>query len=195
MAVYAVRLVGEHYQAGGAAVAANGFVEHRGLQGSGAGVGVLGAVHDENRRLQFVGVEERGDFQVHVGGFPNAATLVLETEGRERFVVGAASGDTGAEEIGMSDEIHGHQGAVAVTGDTDAVGVDHTEAHAFIDSGLGIGDELLEVGVVGFLGITDDRERSVVDDGITGEQEKAILRKRVKVFWEPTTWPATEAWA
>ena len=53
--------------------------------------------------------------------------------------------------------------------------VDHTEPHALIDSGLGIGDELLEVGVVGFLGITDDRERSVVDDGITGEQEKAIL--------------------
>ena len=65
--------------------------------------------------------------------------------------------------------------AVAVTGDTDAVRVDHTETHAFIDRGLGIGDELLEVGVVGFLGITDDRERSVVDDGVTGEREKAIL--------------------
>ena len=76
----------------------------------------------------------------------------------------------------MSDEIHGHQGAVAMTGDTDAVGVDdHTEAHALIDSGFGIGDELLEVGVVGFLGITDDRERSPVDGtGIPGEQQKAI---------------------
>src|SRR5271165_1111388 len=82
----------------------------------------------------------------------------------------------------MSDEIHGHQGAVAVTGDTDAVGVDHTEEHALIDSGLGIGDELLEVGVVGFLGITDDRERSVVDDGITGEQEKAILAQAGEGF-------------
>ena len=82
----------------------------------------------------------------------------------------------------MSDEIHGHQGAVAVTGDTDAVRVDHTEPHAFIDSGLGIGDELLEVGVVGFPGITDDRERSVVDDGITGEQEKAILAQAGEGF-------------
>ena len=76
--------------------------------------------------------------------------------------------------------------AAAVTGDTDAVRVDHTETDADIDRGLGIGDELLEVGVVGFLGITDDRERSVVDDGVTGEREKAILCKRVKVCWEPT---------
>ena len=82
----------------------------------------------------------------------------------------------------MSDEIHGHHGAVAVTGDTDAVRVDNTEAHALIDSGPGISDELLEVGVVGFPGITDDRERSVVDDGITGEQEKAILAQAGEGF-------------
>ena len=66
-------------------------------------------------------------------------------------------------------------------GDADAVGVDHAESHRLVDSGLGVGDELLEVSVVGLLGIADDRERRVVDDGVTGEQEQSYSRSRVKV--------------
>ena len=51
----------------------------------------------------------------------------------------------------MGDEIRGHQGAVAVTGTTDALGVGNAESHAFVDSGLGVGDKLIHVVIVGFL--------------------------------------------
>ena len=53
---------------------------------------------------------------------------------------------------------------------------------AFIDSSFGIGDELLEVGVVGFLGITDDRKRRIVDDGVTGEEQKSVLAEAREGF-------------
>ena len=67
-------------------------------------------------------------------------------------------------------------GAVAVTGDTDAVRASTTPSARLHRQRPWHRRwrVALEVGVGGFLGITDDRERSVVDDGITGEQEQAI---------------------
>ena len=84
-----MRFVRKHDEAGGATIATNGFVELDGLQGNGAGVSVFHAVHEEDGVFYVVGGEVRGDFEVDVGGFPNRATLVLETEGSERFVVRA----------------------------------------------------------------------------------------------------------
>ena len=48
-------------------------------------------------------------------------------------------------------QVHGHERAVAVPGDADAVRIGHAQAHGLIDRGLGVGDELLEIRVVGFL--------------------------------------------
>jgi len=55
-----VRLVRKHHQTSGATVASNGFVELVRLQGRRTGIRVFRAMHDEERRLQFVG-EENGE--------------------------------------------------------------------------------------------------------------------------------------
>ena len=49
------------------------------------------------------------------------------------------------------------------------------EPHRLIHCGFRIGDELVQIGVVGFLGITDDGECSVVDDGVAREQQQSVL--------------------
>jgi len=58
--------------------------------------------------FQFVGEEKWGDFQIDIRRLPNRSSLVLETERRERLVIGAAGRDTGAEQVRVGDEICGH---------------------------------------------------------------------------------------
>ena len=60
--------------------------------------------------------------QVDLGGFPEGAALALEAEGGEGAVVGSAAGDAGAEEVAVGQQVGGHEGAVAVAADADAVG-------------------------------------------------------------------------
>ena len=54
-----MRLVRQHDQARGATVAAQRFVKFARLQRCGSRIGVIGAVDDEQRRLQLVSKEER----------------------------------------------------------------------------------------------------------------------------------------
>lgn len=87
----------------------------------------------------------------------------------------ASDGDARAEQVRMRDQVHGHERAVAVARDTDALGIAHAQAHGLVDRGLRIGHELLEIRVVGALGIADDRERRVVDDRVAREQQQPVL--------------------
>jgi hypothetical protein len=82
-----VRLVREQHQASGTAIASNGLIELAGLYRRRAGIRVFRAVHDQKGRLQSVGKEKWGDFQIDIRCLPNRSPLVLETEGRERFVI------------------------------------------------------------------------------------------------------------
>src|SRR5579863_7279624 len=66
---------------------------------------------------------------------------------------------------------------MAVSGDTYAFGVGNAKPHRLIDRGLRIGDKLFQISVVGFLRITDDRERSVVNDRVAPEEQQSILPK------------------
>jgi hypothetical protein len=84
-----MRFVREHDQAGGTAIAANCLEELVSLQWRSARIGILRTVHDEERGFQFVGEKKWGHFQIDIRRLPNRAPLVLETEGRERFVNGA----------------------------------------------------------------------------------------------------------
>ena len=60
---------------------------------------------------------------------------------------------------------------MAVPGDSNAVGVGHSKPYRLIDRGLGIGNELIHIGVIGFLWVSDDGERSVVDDRVASEKQ------------------------
>ena len=103
-----VRLVREQHQASRTAVASNCLIEFARLYWRGTGIRVFRAVHDQKRCLQFVGKEKRGDFLIDIRCFPNRSPLVLETERRERLVIGAAGSDTGPEQVGVGRQICGH---------------------------------------------------------------------------------------
>ena len=115
--------------------------------------------------------------QVDVRRLPHRAALVLEAERRERLVVRAARRDAGAEQVGVRDQVRGHQRAVAVAGDADAIGIDDPELDGLVDRRLRVVDELLEIRVVRLLRIADDRERRVVDDRVSGEEQQPVLRR------------------
>src|SRR5947207_143979 len=61
-----VRLVRQHDETGYSAVAADGLIEHFGLERCGARVGVVGAVDDEQGSAHLVGEEVRRDFEVGI---------------------------------------------------------------------------------------------------------------------------------
>jgi hypothetical protein len=56
----------------------------------------------------------------------------------------------------MGDEVDRHECAVAVPGHADTVGIGDTEAHGFVDGGIGY--KLFEVGIVGLLRADDKSE-------------------------------------
>ena len=74
----------------------------------------------------------------------------------------------------MGQQVGGHEGAVAVATDGDAIAVRHAQVDHRLHRRLGVGGQLFDVGVVG-LGPahTDDRHRGVVEDGVAlGQQEQ-----------------------
>src|ERR1700722_2187243 len=170
-----VRFVRQQHQPSGAAVASNGFVEFARLQRRSARIRIFRAVHDEQRYLDFVGVEKRGNFQIDIRRLPHRSPFALETERRKRLVIGAAGRHTRPKQIGMSDQIRGHQSAVAVSGDSNSVGVGNTKPYRFVDRRLSVRHQLLQIGGVGFLRVTDDRERGIVDNRIAPKKQQPVL--------------------
>ncbi|KAG1224296.1 hypothetical protein G6F68_020144 [Rhizopus microsporus] len=63
---------------------------------------------------------------------------------------------------------------MAVTGHADAVAVNHTHVHCLVHRRLGVGFQLLQVGVIGVLRVAHDRERGIVDDRVAGQQHQAV---------------------
>src|SRR5215468_4797641 len=87
----------EHHEAGGTAVSANGRKKPLGLDRECALIIVGFAVDQEYRVFDLIGVKERRDFFIKRRRFPESPSFGLEAEGRERPVISAAAGDTGAE--------------------------------------------------------------------------------------------------
>ena len=115
-------------------------VEALALDRVGAGVVVGLAMDEQDRSLDLVGVAEGRHVVVELGRLPVGALLVLEAVRREAAVVGAALCNAGAEEVGVRQQVRGHEGAVAVAHDGDAVAVYDTERDALVDCRLGAGD-------------------------------------------------------
>jgi len=127
------------------------------LQGPRAGVVVSLAVDEQKRRLDFVRIREGRHLVIDLGRLPVSAVFILKAERSEGAIVGATARDAGFEEVGMGQKIDGHERAVGMAHNGDALGVNEAEASAFVDGGLGARDELIDVGIVGLgLALTDD---------------------------------------
>src|SRR5215813_12012989 len=92
-----MRLIGEHDQPHGSAVAANRLIHTFRLYRERAAVIVGFAVDEQERGLQFIGVHKWGHVEVCFRSFPECALLALKTEWGERAIVSAASSDSRAE--------------------------------------------------------------------------------------------------
>ncbi len=141
------------------------------LDREGAGVGVVGSVHEQDRRADLVRVTERRDLVVDPGRFPEAAPLGLEAERRQGAVVGAAAGDPGGEEVRMRQQVRRHEGAVAVAGHGHPGRVDHAEFGEPADMRCRGRADLLDVGVILGLGVADHRHGGIRQHGEPAQHE------------------------
>ncbi len=157
----AVTLQWQDHQAGDPAVAANRLEQPLGLDRERARVRVVGAVHQQDRRADPVRVPERGDPVVNFGHFPVAAPLGLEPERSQRPVVGTASRDARDEQVGVREQVGGHEGAVAVTADGHPRRIGDTGFGERLDVRCRCRRDLLDVAVVLRLRITDHWHRGV----------------------------------
>src|SRR5258708_15490609 len=168
----AVGFVGKRDVADGAAVALDSAVHAVGLDREGAGVIVGFTVNQKNGDFNLVGEHEGRKLEVEVGRLPERAAFVLKTEGSERAVVGAAAGDSGAEEVGVREKIRGHEGTVTVAADADTIGIDDAHVRGFVYGGFGAGGDLLDVCVVDGFGIADDGHGGAVENDVAINQEE-----------------------
>ena len=170
----AVRLVGQGHVAHRRAVTLERHVEALRLNRERAAVVVGLAVDQQDRLVDLVRVVERRHVAVDLRHFPERALLVLEAERRQRAVVGAAARETGAEDVGVREQVRGHEAAVAVAADDDAIAIGDAHRDGLVDGRLRARHELLHVGVVRRLARPDDRHRRVVDDRVALRQEQQM---------------------
>ena len=167
----AVRLVRQHDVARGSPVALQRLEEPLRLDGEGPAVVVRLAVEEQDRLVDPVRVGEGRDPQVELGRVPERPPLALEPEGREGAVVGPAAGDAGGEEVGVGQEVGGHEGPVAVAAHDHAAAVHHSFRVEHVDRGLGRRRDLLDVGVVHRLRVAHHRHGRVHEHGVALGQE------------------------
>ncbi len=84
----------------------------------------------------------------------------------------------GAEKIGVRKEIGGHESAVTVAADADAMRIDYAHVRGFVDGGFRAGDDLLDIFIVGCSRRADDGHRGSV-------QEPHTHRARTKATKDP----------
>ena len=76
----------------------------------------------------------------------------------------------------MREQVGGHEAAVAVAADADAIAIGDAHLDDLVDRRLRARDQLLDVRVVRRLARADDRHRRVVEDGVAGEQQEHVRR-------------------
>src|SRR5215204_5791762 len=103
----------ERYVADGRTMTLQRHVEALGLNREGTGVVVGFAVDQQDRFVDLVGVEERRHPAVDLGNLPEGTALRLESEGRQRSIVGAAARDARGKQVGVRQQVRGHERAVA----------------------------------------------------------------------------------
>src|SRR5215831_3442676 len=120
----AVTLKRQYHHPGRAAVAGDRLEQPLRLDREGTRGGVVGAVHEQDRRADLVRVPERRHPVVDLRHLPVASALCLEAERRQRPVVGSAASDACREEVRMREQVRGHERAVTVAANGNSRWVD-----------------------------------------------------------------------
>ena len=129
----------------------------------------------QNRRLDFVRKPKRRHLRVDVRRFPERAPLGLESERRQRAVIRAALGDCSVKQRRVGQQIGGHESAVAVAENADAIAVGNPHLNSLVDRRLRVHLQLLHVGIVHGLGVADDRHRGIVEQRIPLQHEQLVI--------------------
>ena len=170
--------VRQQHEAGGAAGALQSLEQPLGLDGERARVAVPLAVDQQDRRADLIGVAERRDLVIDLRRFPEAAPFGLEAERGKGAVVRAAPGDARREEVGVREQVRGHERPVAVAAHRHPRRVDDAHLVKRADMrGRGRGG-LLDVGVVHSLRVADHRHGRVLQYRVAAQDEPGRLEGR-----------------
>ncbi|PAV68952.1 hypothetical protein WR25_08738 [Diploscapter pachys] len=171
----AVRLVRQDDIADGRAITLQRGIHPLRLDREGAAIVVGAAVDQQDRRLDPVRIGKRAHLGIGRRRLPIGALFRLEAERGQRAVVRTRPGDAGAEQIGVREQVGGHERAIAVAAHRHAVTVANAELHHCIDGGLGILAQLFDIGVVRLrAAFADDRHRGIVEDRIALRQQEQM---------------------
>src|SRR5687767_4962541 len=99
-------------------------------------------MNQANRFLDLVRIMEGGHLIVDLRRLPIRTRFRLKAKRRERAIVGTAARDPGAEQIGMCEQVGGHEPTVGVTTDRHAIAITYTHFFELIDRSLGARDKL-----------------------------------------------------
>jgi hypothetical protein len=165
------------------AIAANGRVQTLGQDGERAGVVVSFAVNQKQRSFDFIREPEGRHFGVHVGNLPERAAFGLKTERRQGAVIRPAFGYRGAKQFGVGQQVGGHERAIAMSEDADAIAVGNAHLDRLVHSRPGVHHELFEAGIVDGVGTADHgHESAPVPSSVTN-------RNHVRFYANPDCSP------
>ena len=74
----------------------------------------------------------------------------------------------------MRQQIRGHESSITVSADAYAISISNAHLYDFVDCGFRTGDKLIDVMIVCGLARTDDGHRRIVENRITGQQQKLV---------------------
>jgi len=94
----------------------------------------------------------------------------------------------------MRQQIRGHERTVAVSEHADAIAIDDTHLHGFVDGGLRIHLKLLYISIVDRVGVTNDRHCGVIEQRVAVQHDQLVIGEFGNDWPEwPVTWPAVSA--
>ena len=141
----------ENHIAYGSLVTLQRLVEAFALDREGTGVVVQFTMNEQQGTAQLISIHERRHGVVHFRSFPVSTGFCLEAERSQSTVVRTATSDTRLEQLGMGQQVTGHETAIRVTTYTYTFRVAHAHVGNYLDGCFGVHNQLFDVCVVRFL--------------------------------------------
>src|SRR5579859_64959 len=169
----AVRLKRQEHEANGGTMSFQCAEKPFALNRESSVIVVRFAMDQQNWCLDFVRVGEGRHFVVHLRRLPVGAIFILKAERRERAIVSAAARDACFEEVTVRQQVGGHKSSIGMPHHRDAIVIDDSKPHAFINGRLGAGDELFHIGIVRLrFSLANNRNRGVFQHSISLRDER-----------------------
>jgi dipeptidyl aminopeptidase/acylaminoacyl peptidase len=163
----AMRLIGQQHKPHCAPMTLDGIVQPFALDRKSARIVIHFSMDHQQGRFYFVGIHERTHAVVYFRRFPVSTFLALETEGRERAVIGTAARNTRLEQLCMRQQVSCHKGTVTVPAYSHSVAVAHTHLGQLVNGRMGIEIKLRDEHVIRLLtAFTHNGHFRVIQHGI-----------------------------